>query len=282
MRWDTIAIIGVGMIGGSVGLALRRRHLCKQIVGIGRREESLQTAQRLGAVDHTTTDLATGVSDAQLVVVCSPINQIAEQVLAASRHCAEGTLITDAGSTKQGIIKYVERRWDRSRDVYFVGSHPIAGSEKTGPQAAWADLFEERLVVVTPTARSRSQAVTAIEEFWQSLGARTIRQSPSVHDRVLAATSHMPHVVAAALAACTSGRDLPFAGTGWADTTRIASGEVDMWRQILLENQQHVLQSLGKFAHMLARFCLALENKDHRQLTRLLTAGKKQRDALGS
>jgi len=270
------------LIGGSVGLALRHRKLCRRIIGVGRREESLQVARRVGAVDHTTTELEQGVSEAELIVVCSPVMHIAKHVLSAAKLCPAGALITDAGSTKEQILDEIKECWDDARDVQFVGSHPIAGSEKAGPEAARADLFEQRLVVVTPDGTSGTRAVESVEQFWQSLGARTIRRSPANHDRLLAASSHMPHVVASALAACTSNSELPFTGSGWADMTRIAAGDVQLWQQILTENQSHVLQSLDKFMEMLDGFRTAIEAKDKRKLVRLLTAGKKKRDAVGS
>lgn len=282
MRWKGITIVGVGLIGGSVGLALRRRGLAASIIGVGRRSASLRVAERCGAIDAGTTDLAAGVRAADLVVVCSPVGSIAVQVLEVLRRGPENVVVTDAGSTKRAIVAAVERGQPRGGRVRFVGSHPIAGGEKSGPGAARDDLFVDRLVVVTPTPRSAPTAVDVVEAFWQALGARTVRMTPASHDRVLAATSHLPHLLATALAAATRPEDLPFAGNGWADMTRLAAGDADLWRQILADNKVHVLKSLDKFAKVLADFRAALADDDARRLMRLLTAGKRHRDALGS
>jgi prephenate dehydrogenase len=283
MRWKNVAIIGVGLIGGSVGLALRRRRLAGEVIGIGRRTSSLRLAARVGAVTSTTTNLAQGVRDAQLVVVCSPVERVAEQVLAVARHCPAEALITDAASTKTNIVRAVAQGLgENSSRVRFVGSHPIAGGERSGAGAARDDLFTNRLVVVTPLRRSQKDTAAAVESFWKALGAQTIRTTPQAHDRILALTSHMPHVVAAALAAVTPPELLPFTGAGWADTTRIAAGDAALWQQILADNRRDVVKSLDRLAKVLARFRAALLDGDSRQLIRLLKTGKKHRDALGN
>ncbi len=282
MVWKSVAIVGVGLLGASIGLALRERRLAEQVVGIGRRSSTLDEAAARGCTTHTTTDLAAGVAAAELVIVCTPVAHIAEHVLDAARHCGPGTLITDVGSTKQHLIERIEREWPGRSDVAFVGSHPLAGSEKTGSAAARADLFAGRLVVLTPTERTDPTAAERVKDFWESLGARTAVQTPDQHDQVLATTSHVPHIVAAALAASTSEDELPFTAGGWADTTRIAAGDPELWRQILCDNQAYVLRSLDNFAKVLAEFRRAVANDDQEQLVRLLAAGKQRRDALGS
>ncbi len=281
MHWKSVAIIGVGLIGGSLGLALRRAGLADEIVGVGRRAASLRAAEKIGAVTRATTDLAEGVADCELIVVCSPVHLVAEHVRDALQH-APTAIVTDAGSTKRQILDEVRKASSASDVRRFVGGHPIAGGERNGPAAARAELFEDRLVVLTPARGTDPRAVATVEALWQQVGARTLRMSAAAHDRILAATSHTPHVIAAALAAATRDEDLPFTGSGWADTTRIAAGDVELWCQILDQNRAHVLKSLDKFAKVLANFRSALEEHDARKLVRLLTAGKKQRDSLGS
>ncbi|MCA9271384.1 MAG: prephenate dehydrogenase/arogenate dehydrogenase family protein [Planctomycetales bacterium] len=271
-----VAIIGVGLIGGSVGLALRQRKLATKVVGVGRRAGSLAKARRCGAVDATTTQLARGVRDADLVVVCSPVEMIAQHVRQAAAACPAGALITDAGSTKASLV--AELSGPLGRDVRFVGSHPLAGSEKTGPENASAALFEDRLVVVTPSDDATAKDVRAIENFWRSLGARTVRMNAAEHDAAVAATSHAPHVIAAALAAATDARHLPLVAGGWLDTTRIAAADAQLWRQILLDNRQNTLAALDAFEARLAEFRAALSEADGARLARLLDAGKKRRD----
>jgi prephenate dehydrogenase len=281
-RFDTVAIIGVGLIGGSIGLALRKRRLARNVVGIGRRKASLARAQRLGCVTQTTTSIARGVKDAELIVVCTPVELIAGQVAEAARHCPEPCLITDAGSTKASVVEQVQVALDGREARLFVGSHPIAGSEKTGPEAAQADLFEERVVVMTPTAASPPPAVDSLQQFWESLGARVVRMSPEDHDAALARTSHLPHLVASALAAATPQDVLPLTAGGWQDTTRIAASDPELWRQIFLANQSHTLKALADFETVLLRLRAAVEQADAERLSALLAEGKRRRDAVGS
>jgi prephenate dehydrogenase len=282
--WDTVAIIGVGLIGGSIGLALRERKLARRVIGIGRRKESLEKAKVRGCVSQITTSIADGVKQADLVVVCTPVDSIAQHVQEAGKHCPAGSLITDAGSTKADIVIKAETALaDRfPAQMPFVGSHPLAGSEQSGPEAATADLFVGRVVVVTETKISDHDVVDTIDEFWQSLGARVIRMSPDDHDAALAYTSHLPHLIASALAAATPEDHLPLTATGWQDTTRIAAGDVELWRQIFLANAPSTLKALADFETVLARFRMALESADAAQLAELLAEGKRRRDAVGS
>ena len=284
--WDTVAIIGVGLIGGSIGLALRERKLARRVVGIGRRASSLQSALARGCVSETTTSIAEGVKQAEVVVVCTPVAEIAGQVVEAARHLPEAGIITDAGSTKAQVVTDAETALAArfAGQMPFVGSHPIAGSEKSGPDAATSDLFNQRVVVVTPTETSSEATVVAVEQFWQSLGARTMRMHPQEHDAKLARTSHLPHLVASALAATTpgNGESLPLTGSGWADTTRIAAGDPELWRQILLANRGPTLNALADFEAVLKSWRHALENMDGRLLFALLEEGKRRRDAMGS
>ena len=197
-RLGNVAIVGVGLIGGSIGLALRQRNLAENVIGIGRRQVSLRIARRVGAITHTTIDLAKGVAQADLVIVCTPVGQIAAYVQEAAQHCPEGTLITDAGSTKQQIVAVLDNQLPRG--CRFLGGHPIAGSEKTGANYAKAELFDGRVAVLTPTKNTRAEDYDLLEEFWQGLGSVVVQMSPEEHDRALAITSHLPHLAAAALA----------------------------------------------------------------------------------
>ncbi|MCU0959576.1 MAG: prephenate dehydrogenase/arogenate dehydrogenase family protein [Pirellulaceae bacterium] len=279
-RWDTVAIVGVGLLGGSIGLALQQRRLAREVVGIGRRAASLRRARRCGTVTRTTLDLARGVRAAQLVVVCTPVSDVVDRVCALAPHCPPGALITDVGSTKEWIVRQLAQRL--SGGPAFVGSHPLAGSEKTGPEQARADLLQDRVTVVTPGPTSRAEEVEAIEQFWSALGARVLRMTPAAHDRVLAATSHATHVIAAALAAVTPPAALPLVASGWQDTTRVAAGDPALWLPILMTNRREVLKSLRDFEKVLAAYRDALRREDAARLVQLLEAGKQIRDAVGS
>ena len=283
-RWDTVAIIGVGLIGGSIGLALRKKKLARRVIGIGRRKASLAKALAHRCVTETTTSIARGVARADLIVVCTPVELIPQHVAEAGTHMPEGSIITDAGSTKAVLVARAETALaDRfPRHLPFVGSHPIAGSERNGPEAATAELFEDRVTVVTESEVSDHDVVDTIEEFWQSLGARVVRMSPEEHDAALARTSHLPHLIASALAAATPEDQLPLTGSGWQDTTRIAAGDVELWRQIFLANRPDTLKALDDFERVLTGFRAALESNDSAQLAALLAEGKRRRDAVGS
>lgn len=279
-KWDTVAIVGVGLIGGSIGLALQQRRLARNVVGIGRRASSLRSARRCGAVTSTTTNLQRGVSGSEVVIVCTPVGSIVQQVQAAAMHCPDGALITDAGSTKAGIVAALPEKFPRG--VTYVGSHPLAGSEKNGPQYALPDLFDGRVVVVTPTRRTPESSLREVERFWAAIGGRVVSMTPQAHDEALAGSSHLPHLIASALAVATSRKHLPLVAGGWLDTTRVAAGDPQLWEQILLENRGPVLKALEKFDTVLASFRNALSDANAGRIRQLLKSGKDIRDSVGS
>jgi prephenate dehydrogenase len=279
----TVTIVGVGLIGGSIGLALRQRNPGVKVVGVGSRPATLDSALKLGAITSIAPNLETAVEDADLVVVCAPVDHIVDEVEKLARHCKPGTLITDAGSTKVAIVAELsatDANWPQ--DVRFVGSHPLAGNEKKGPQHARADLFAGRTVVITPTSQSQSKNVQRLEAFWSGLGANVIQMSAEEHDSALAMTSHLPHLAAAAIAGATPERYVTLTAGGWQDTTRIAAGDPVLWRQIMLSNRENLLAALGQLTTLLDAWRAALEAQDATELERLLTEAKRIRDAVGS
>lgn len=284
-EFDTVAIIGVGLIGGSIGLAVRERKLARQVIGIGRNEENLAKAKRLGAIDAGTTAIEHGVEEAQLVVVCTPVDSIADFVSQAAGNSANRSLITDAGSTKTAIVKAVEAVLvDRRDGPRFVGSHPLAGDHRTGVEFSRADLLEGRKVVVTPTDKSHRAAVVEIGGFWQSLGAEVIVMSPEQHDQALAATSHLPHLIASALALSTPRDLLPLAAGGWRDTTRIAGSDPHLWQAIFAANREEVLDALKRFERWTGEIREILTLGQDERLLRILERAqwmKANRDSLG-
>jgi prephenate dehydrogenase len=275
-----VAIIGVGLIGGSIGMALRKLGLAERVVGIGRRQTSLRSARRVGAVTNTTIDLAKGVAEAELVVVCSPVARIVDHVRAAAQHCPAETLITDAGSAKQSIVEALDE--GLARGCRFLGSHPLAGSEKTGPSNARADLFDGRLAIVTPTANTRPDDYDRVERLWSGMGSVVVRMSADEHDRALALASHLPHAVAAALAATLPETYFRLSGTGFRDTTRLAAASPDLWTQIMSLNRDNVLAALARFDEQLAALRTAIRQDDHSTVNDLFRKAKKNRDALGN
>ena len=285
LQYNTVSIVGAGLIGGSIGLALRERKLAREVVGIGRRQLSLDAARKVGAIDRGVTDLAAGVAQAQLVIVCTPVDSIAEKLIQVAAACRTDALLTDAGSTKEVLVATVDKGLVARRGgPRFVGSHPLAGDHRTGAEFARADLFEGRMVVVTPTEATRPAAVTEVSGFWQSLGAVVKTMSPAEHDRALASTSHLPHLVAAALAAATPPELLPLAASGWRDTTRVAGGDPKLWEPIFATNRLHVLDAVDRLTKVLARLRESLDDGDYASLVEILESAakvKRDRDALG-
>ncbi len=256
----TVAVVGVGLIGGSIGLALHARSLASRVVGIGRNEASLAEAVRLGAIDTSTTDLAEGVARADVVVICTPVPLIARAVCEAAEHGPPGLLVTDAGSTKRTIVETVER--DPRACAVFVGGHPIAGSELKGPAYADAGLFEGRACVVTPTSQTPANRLARACEFWSALGCRVVELDPAAHDEALAMTSHLPHAVAAALAATVPVEVLGLTAGAYRDGTRVAGSDAALWSGIFLDNKGPLLRALDQYQGQLATLRHLLENED--------------------
>jgi cyclohexadieny/prephenate dehydrogenase len=283
--FDSITIVGVGLIGGSVGLATRARGVARHVVGTGSRPATLEAACQLGAITGAVPDPTAAVAEAEMVVICAPVDHIVEQAVRLAPLCRPGTLITDAGSTKERIVSELEKAAGKpawGHGARFVGSHPLAGNERRGPQHATADLFVDRAVVVTPTANSRAEDVDRVSDFWRSLGAHVVRMPADEHDRALAFTSHLPHLVAAAIVGTTPERYATLIAGGWEDTTRIAAGDPVLWRQILLANRTNLLESLEHFTNLLAEWRQALDGSDAEAMERLLAEAKRIRDAVGS
>lgn len=282
MRFEQVTIVGVGLIGGSVGLAVRARGLAARVVGVAHEPDGPARALAKGAVDSVTTDLPAGVREADLVVVCTPVDRIATTILAAAPHVRSGTILTDVGSTKEAIVRAVGQGLPEG--VHFVPAHPLAGSEKSGVENARADLFEGRLVVLTGAADGPDpRAEERVRRFWEGLGARVVRMaSPRDHDRAVAATSHLPHAVAAAVVRGVPRDWLAVCGPGFRDVTRVAAGDPHLWAAIFLSNREPVLAALARFREQLDRFGLLLERGDGAGLAAWLAEAKRGRDAVGS
>jgi prephenate dehydrogenase len=280
MQFEQITVVGVGLIGGSVGLAARARKLAGRVVGVGRDARTLARAVELGAIDSFTTDLADGVRGADLVVVCTPVDTIADVILRAAPHARAGTVFTDGGSTKRDIVAAVEGRLPRG--VEYVPAHPLAGAEKNGAEHARADLYENRVTILTPTALTDPAATERVAAFWGALGSRLVPMSPEAHDAALARTSHLPHAVASAVAGATPIDLLSLTAGGFRDVTRIAAGDPHLWAAIFRANREPVLAALRAFTERIDEFKRLLEAGDGAGLVRWLTEGKQVRDALGS
>lgn len=248
-----LAIVGVGLLGGSIARAARARGLAGEIVGIGRDASRLAPAREDGTLDRATTDLAGGIRGADLVVLAAPVLTIERLLAGLAPALGPETVVTDVGSTKGAIVRAAERA-GAGRAFHFVGSHPMAGSERAGYAVARADLFEGTTVIVTPTEASDAGAVKDVVGLWTALGARVSVLDPLGHDRVVAAISHLPHAVAFALVAGARDMDpaaLAYAARGFKDTTRIAASDPVVWSEIFQANREALLAGLASFRRAL-------------------------------
>jgi prephenate dehydrogenase len=282
-RWQKVTLVGVGLLGGSIGLALKQRKLADRVVGYVRRAPSVAECEKAGAVDKADTDLWRAVENADLVILCTPIAQMGPLTTKVVPVLKRGAIVTDVGSVKASIVAELEPLVATS-NAQFIGSHPMAGAEKMGVLNARPDLFEGAVCVLTPTARSKPEMVQSLEEFWQSIGARTLRLTPEVHDDLVSRSSHLPHVVAAGLAnyilsPMHSKEQAMLCATGFQDTTRVAGGSPEMWRDICLANRKNLARVLGVFVEDLQEFQLALEHQDVKTIEEFLTQAKERRDA---
>ena len=277
-----ITIIGVGLLGGSIGLAVKRRKLARQTAGFVRRNASLKDCERTGAVDFATTDLLAAVWDADLVILCTPLAQMQSRVREMLPALKRGAIVTDVGSVKASVVRELESLIQKS-GAHFVGSHPMAGAEKTGVSAARAELFERTVCVVTPTKKTNPTALKKVEQFWRAVGSRVLELKPEVHDALVSRSSHLPHVVAATLASHVLSPAQPrhqatLCANGFRDTTRIASGSPEMWRDIALANRKNLGRSLDAFIADLQKFRRLVKKGDAKAITKFFETAKKRRD----
>jgi prephenate dehydrogenase len=278
-------IIGTGLLGTSLGLALRKHNLAKLITGVGRKGcNSAAIAQQRGAVDRATDDPAAAITShpADLIVLCVPIRQFPDIFRTLAPKLAPGTLITDVGSTKFQIMQWAAELLPPT--VHFIGSHPMAGSEKTGPEAAREDLYNNATCLMCPPDKSTPESAAAfkrIEDLWQSLGMRTVSCNAADHDRRVAAVSHLPHAMAFALmqAAGKNPAALEAAAGGFTDMTRIAGSDPTMWTDIYLSNRDAVLAAINSFSAELATIKAAIERNDENAIRDYVEASRQTRES---
>jgi prephenate dehydrogenase len=278
-----LAVVGVGLLGGSVALGARAQGLAREIVGVGRDRARLDAPLRAGAVDRVTTDLAAGVAEADVVVLAATVLANERLLEALWDVLAPGALVTDVGSTKRGIVGVAERLAGARPRAAFVGSHPMAGSERSGFAVARADLFRGATVIVTPTDTSEPRAVKGVTALWEALGARVSALDADSHDRVVAAISHLPHVAAWALVDAVERFEpgaLAFAARGFRDTTRIAASDPAMWTEILLGNRDAVLAGLAVYREAVDALERLIASGDRGAIEALLARVKTQREGL--
>ena len=277
LPFRSVTIVGVGLVGGSLGLALRRRGLARRVVGVGRRQASIDRAVELGAADMGTLDLLAGVAEAELVVLATPVGAMVGLARRAAQAMPRGTLVTDVGSTKARLVGELEEvAGGRFR---YVGSHPMAGSEKQGVDQAVEGLFDGASCFVTPTPQTDPFALGVVQELWQAVGSRVRILAPAAHDRLVALSSHLPHLVAAALVNVMTPEALSCAGTGFRDTTRVASGDPRMWADVCLHNRERLLETLDAIDRQLLTLRRILADGAESELLAWLESAKAVRDS---
>ncbi len=280
-RIERLAIVGVGLIGGSLAAALREAGTVGTVVGIGRSQATLDEAIALGLIDHGFTDAATGVRGADMVVLAMPVGQTGRMLAAIAPGIGPQAVVTDAGSTKSDVVAAARAQF-APHMRQFVPAHPIAGDEKSGPSAARANLYRGRNVVTTPLAETDPAAVERVEAMWRSAGAVIHRMTPQQHDDVFATVSHLPHLLAYALVAQVAldpdrERLFSYAASGFRDFTRIAGSHPEMWRDIVLANRDALLQRLDGYTAQVGQLRAALAAGDGEALERTFSLARDAR-----
>jgi len=280
-QFKKIVIFGVGLIGGSFALALRKAHAVGEVIGFGRSEATLQQAMQLGILDRIGSDPAAEVNDADIVLLATPVGQMAELMARIAPHLGAHTLVTDGGSTKSDVVAAARANLDK-KIAQFIPAHPIAGAEKSGAGAALADLYVGKKVVLTPLPENSKEAVARVRKAWELCGAVVSELTPQQHDAVFAAVSHLPHLLSFALVHDLAQRDnrdllLSFAASGFRDFTRIAASSPEMWRDICMANRDALLDELGRYMQELKSLHEALADADAAKLEEVFSEARKVR-----
>lgn len=282
--FDKVAIIGLGLMGASLGLALKRARIAGKVVGFARRAETRKKALAKKIVDIACDRIEDAVQGSDFIVLCAPVSVIPGMMKsAAGASLSPNAIVTDVGSVKTHIVAEAEKVFADGK-AEFVGSHPIAGSEQRGLEAARADLYQGAVVAVTPTPRTAKRALRIVKQFWQALGSEVVLVSPEIHDRIIARTSHLPHVIAALLSGCAgrerAGKYGKFCGAGFRDTTRIAEGDPELWNDILENNARFLGKELKTFEKELRCLLAGLKKKDSGVIKKCLNRGRECRRRL--
>lgn len=281
-RINKLCIIGVGSIGGSVACALRAANCVDTIVGVGRNVDNLVLAKQLGVIDEYSTEIKAAVKDADIVIVATPLGAMPAVFEELAGSLSDNCILTDVGSAKQHVVDAVNLAFGLLPGNFIPG-HPIAGTEKSGVEAAYAELFQQRRVILTPHLNTGKAALETIRQMWESCGADIVEMQPKHHDEVLAETSHLPHMLAYALVDTLARMDdsqeiFEFAAGGFRDFTRIASSDPQMWHDICVANREQLANALHAFNEDLQRLTRAVEEADSDYLKETFTRAKKARD----
>ena len=273
-----VTVIGLGLLGGSVTLAVLRSFPGVKTVGYTHRAITRRKAKELAVATEIVDDINQSVSNADLVILATPIRGFEKIFIAIRGSLPRGCIVTDVGSTKVLPHCWAAKRLPRT--VHYVGSHPIAGSEQRGVEFARDDLFDQATCILTTTEKSNNRAVQTLKKFWSELGCSVKLMRPADHDRIFANVSHLPHIVAAALINANDAKELKFAGRGFMDTSRIASGPANIWADVLLTNANNTTKGIDKVIAELLKLKKAVKNGNEREIEKLLAAARVKRAAL--
>lgn len=279
-QFNRITIIGVGLIGGSIGLGIKKHGAAKEVIGVFRHKATLKKALKRRAIDKGAMSIKEGVEGADLIILATPVFSIPCVAAEAIRYAKKGAIITDSGSTKRWVSKKIEEMLGRRSGIFFVGSHPMAGSEKTSVVYAKEDLLDGSPCIVTKTLKTDKRSLDRITDFWRSLGAKVKIMSPAGHDRSVSLISHLPHLVVFSLSGAVPQKELIYAAEGFKDTTRIASSDPGLWADIFLSNRSEVLRSAGIFERYYRKLVGILAKGDHSKMVKLLKEARAKRNRL--
>ncbi len=271
-------VLGTGMLGGSVALALKKHGLATQVVGTSRQEASLKLAKEMGAIDEGTTDVRKAIQGADLVVLAAPVKVILENIGDISKHLRRGCIVTDVGSTKAAIVEAAEKHFPPH--VLFVGSHPMAGSEKSGMSQARADLFKGAVCIMTPNAKTNRMVRDKVKQIWTVMGAQVKIMEPVAHDEAMAYVSHLPHMMAFALARAIPEDHLQHGAASIKDTTRIAGSSAQMWADICSSNYRNVIKAIDESVKSLSEIRKAVVDRDEEALVQFFNQARAKRELL--
>ncbi len=276
--FNKITIVGVGLIGGSIGLACKKRRLAKKVIGVCRRESSRRKALKFKAVDKATLNLEEAVTGADLVIIASPVGKIVELAAKCVKFMGKGAILTDVGSSKERIVREIEKIVLTKTN--FAGSHPMAGSDKSGVECAKAGIFENNPVIITKTKKTDKKSLAILARFWKKLGARVFVLSPAKHDRDVALVSYLPHALSYTLAGLQTKDSVKLAGGSLRDMTRVSSSDPELWKDIFLSSRAPLLGSIRAFSRDLKKLEKSVRKGNAKEVIRFLTAAKKVRDSI--
>jgi len=275
--FNKVAIVGVGLIGGSIGLSIKKKKIANSVIGVTRHRATILKAKKMGAIDEGTKDIKK-IKDSDLVILGCPVRtiiSISERIIPLLK---KGAILIDVGSTKKEIVSKIKR--SLTEDIDFIGCHPLAGSEKRGVTNAREDLFKDSLCILTPLRYTKKESLNRIIKLWKNLGAQTLILSPERHDLILSLVSHLPHVISFSLIRSIPKRYFEFASSSLKDTTRIASSDPSLWTDVFLTNQKYILKAIERFQRSLGDFKKIIREGNENKLFKMLQAARLKRDAL--